>query len=92
MCSQLEEDTILLRAIVKAALQAFSQTGLLEDMLDEYTAEFVRSGASELHVIAAIIGGIAAQESIKLITSQFLPLNGSLIYNGIACTSTVLDL
>ena len=32
-----------------------------------------RLGASELHVIASVMGGMAAQEAIKLLTGQFVP-------------------
>jgi hypothetical protein len=32
------------------------------------------------------------QEAIKLITRQFVPFGGSLIYNGMASTTSVLDL
>jgi amyloid beta precursor protein binding protein 1 len=43
-----------------------------------------RYGASELHAIAAFVGGVAAQEAVKLITHQYLPLNNTFVYNGIA--------
>lgn len=49
-------------------------------------------GAAELHVVAAVMGGMAAQEAIKLLTRQFVPFSGTLIYNAIASTTTVLDL
>lgn len=57
---------------------------------DDYAGEMVRYGASEMHLVAAIMGGMAAQEAIKLITKQFVPLKGSLIYNGMTGTSLVL--
>lgn len=41
-----------------------------------------RYGNAEIHVIAAFIGGIVAQEAIKLITHQYLPLNNMLIFDG----------
>ena len=59
---------------------------------DDYVGEMVRFGASELHTVAAILGGIAAQEAIKLLTAQFVPLKGTLIFNAMACTSLVLEL
>ncbi|PNH10809.1 NEDD8-activating enzyme E1 regulatory subunit [Tetrabaena socialis] len=48
-------------------------------------------GPTELHVVAAFMGGVAAQEAIKLVTRQFVPLAGPLIYNGMAATTCVLD-
>lgn len=51
-----------------------------------------RLGAAELHVVASVMGGMAAQESIKLITRQFVPFSGSLIYNAVAQTISALEL
>jgi amyloid beta precursor protein binding protein 1 len=59
---------------------------------DELISEMCRYGGSQLHNIAAIIGGIAAQEVIKLLTRQKAPLKNTLVFNGIACGSSVLDL
>ncbi|KAJ2389695.1 hypothetical protein H4S02_002233 [Coemansia sp. RSA 2611] len=39
-------------------------------------AEFVRSGCMELHNVSAIVGGVVAQETIKLITHQYVPHDG----------------
>ena len=47
---------------------------------------------AELHVVAAFMGGVAAQEAIKLVTRQFVPLAGSLVYNAMSATTTVLEL
>ena len=43
-----------------------------------------RYGAGELHATAALIGGIVAQEAVKLITHQYTPLNNTYVWNGIA--------
>jgi amyloid beta precursor protein binding protein 1 len=42
--------------------------------------------------MAGIMGGIAAQEIIKLITTQYLPLKNTLLFNGIASSSSVFEL
>ena len=55
---------------------------------DDYIIEFCRYGGGEIHAVSAFIGGVAAQEVIKLITHQFVPLNNTLIYN--ATTSTTV--
>ncbi|CAK5033528.1 unnamed protein product [Meloidogyne enterolobii] len=49
---------------------------------DQIIVEICRFGASELHVISAIIGGVAAQEAIKICTNQYIPVDNSLIYDG----------
>eukprot|EP01105_Mastigella_eilhardi_P013980 TRINITY_DN3183_c1_g1_i1.p1 TRINITY_DN3183_c1_g1~~TRINITY_DN3183_c1_g1_i1.p1 ORF type:complete len:405 (+),score=120.32 TRINITY_DN3183_c1_g1_i1:608-1822(+) len=52
--------------------------------------ELCRYGGAELHTTAAAIGGIAAQEVVKLVTHHFVPLVGTLVYDGIHCTTTTL--
>ncbi len=45
-----------------------------------------RYGGAELHTVAAYVGGVVAQEIIKLITSQYVPIANTLIFNGVTCT------
>lgn len=49
----------------------------------DHATEMTRSCEVELHNIAALMGGVASQEIIKIITHQFLPLNHTYIFNGI---------
>jgi amyloid beta precursor protein binding protein 1 len=58
----------------------------------EILEELCRYGASELHSIAAFIGGCCAQEAIKLITHQYIPIDNTLIYNGIQQSINVFKL
>jgi len=57
-----------------------------------HAQEIVRYGGIELHNISALIGGIAAQEAVKVITHQFVPLNNTYVYNGIACCGATYSL
>ncbi|CAI8616155.1 unnamed protein product [Vicia faba] len=59
---------------------------LAEDLINE----MCRFGAAELHAVAALVGGIASQEAIKLITRQFVPISGTYIFNGIDHKSQLL--
>ncbi len=53
---------------------------------------FCRYGASEPHAIAALMGGIAAQEAIKLITRQYVPLDNTFIFDGHTQTASTFRL
>ncbi|KAI1717685.1 NEDD8-activating enzyme E1 regulatory subunit [Ditylenchus destructor] len=44
--------------------------------------EICRYGAAEPHVICAIVGGTLAQEIIKLVTHQYLPVDNAFIFDG----------
>ena len=59
---------------------------------DDLVSEMCRFGAAELHCVAAVMGGIASQEAIKLITKQFVPLPATLVYNAMASTTSLLIL
>lgn len=54
--------------------------------------EFCRAAGAPMHTVAAIMGGIAAQEGLKVLLQQFVPLDGILVYNGIHAASAVLPL
>lgn len=49
-------------------------------------------GGAEIHTIASYMGGVAAQETIKIITRQYVPINNTYLYNGASQTSTILQL
>lgn len=50
----------------------------------DHALEMTRSCEVELHNIAALMGGVAAQEAVKLITHQFEPINHTYLFNGIS--------
>ncbi|VEL13880.1 unnamed protein product [Protopolystoma xenopodis] len=54
--------------------------------------EVCRFGGAELHSVAALLGGLAAQEVIKLVTHQFVPITRPLIYNAITSETYLLEL
>ncbi|KMZ59317.1 putative NEDD8-activating enzyme E1 regulatory subunit [Zostera marina] len=87
---EMDEDVSRLKAVAVNILNEVGCNGssLSEDML----SEMCRFGGAELHVVGAIIGGIASQEAIKLITQQFVPLQGTYIFNGIDHKSQLLEL
>ncbi|XP_048532423.1 NEDD8-activating enzyme E1 regulatory subunit AXR1-like isoform X3 [Triticum urartu] len=76
-----------------AAVSVLSDMGLKGASLSEdLVTEVCRFAGAEIHPVAAFIGGVASQEVIKLVTKQFVPLNGTFIFNGIDLKSQVLAL
>lgn len=51
--------------------------------------ELTRYGNAEIHNVASIVGGVASQEVVKIITGQYVPLNHTYIYNGISSVGAV---
>jgi len=52
--------------------------------------ELVRCGGTEIHNVAAWMGGVGAQITLKLLIQQYIPMNNTLIYNSITSTASVL--
>ncbi len=86
--NELEEDVALLKGLAGSILLEAGITGV--GVCDDLVGEIVRCGGGELQVIGAIVGAMASQEAIKLLTGQFVPLGGTLIYNAMQCSTTIL--
>ncbi|KAL2885670.1 Nedd8-activating enzyme E1 regulatory subunit [Ceratocystis lukuohia] len=54
--------------------------------------EVARAGGSELHNISAAVGGMIAQEMIKVITRQYIPINNTCIFDGITSRCQVINI
>lgn len=55
-------------------------------------AELGRAHGAELHNISALTGGIVAQEVIKVITKQYVPIDNACVFDGIASKAAVFKL
>jgi len=71
-CREMDEDISRLKTTVVGLLSDFGCNGatVTEDLINE----MCRFGASELHAVAAFIGGIASQEVIKVYIYIYLSL------------------
>ena len=85
-----ESDFGTLRAIAQQLLGEYESKAT--EVLDDPAQEFCRWAGAELHNPSAVLGGIASQEAIKLLTSQFVPVCNTVIVNGIDCSSSAYEL
>ena len=51
--------------------------------------QVVSSHNAEMHPVASVMGGVASQEAVKLITHQYVPLHHTFVYNGHASIAAV---
>ncbi|KAG4434902.1 hypothetical protein IFR05_009600 [Cadophora sp. M221] len=58
--------------------------------LVQITEEVARAKGAELHNISALTGGMVAQEVIKIITKQYIPIDNLCIFDGISSRAQVL--
>ncbi|EFX03050.1 ubiquitin-like activating enzyme [Grosmannia clavigera kw1407] len=54
--------------------------------------ELARAKGGELHNISALTGGMVAQEIIKIITRQYIPIDNTCIFDGISSRCQILRL
>lgn len=59
---------------------------------DEHITEMCRYGGAEFHSVSAYLGGVAAQEVIKLITYQYVPFSNVYLYNATNSSSMTFKL
>jgi NEDD8-activating enzyme E1 regulatory subunit len=62
------------------------------EALNNMFAEIERVGGRELHNISSLTGGMVAQEAIKIITRQYVPVDNTCIFDGIRGSTLVLKL
>eukprot|EP00397_Hematodinium_sp_SG-2012_P027219 GEMP01028585.1.p2 GENE.GEMP01028585.1~~GEMP01028585.1.p2 ORF type:complete len:257 (+),score=49.96 GEMP01028585.1:865-1635(+) len=81
-----EGDIQALRSIGEELRKPYGE----RDGLDAVLQEFARYGGCEQHATSSFIGGVAAQEAVKLITHIFVPNNHTVLYNGLFGKTSVL--
>jgi len=86
---QIEGDLPVLKKITEDMLR---EIHVATDLDERFLGEIIRFGNSELHPIASLIGGVASQEVIKLVTHQYVPLNNTFIFNGLNSSSRTYQL
>ncbi|KAH8678621.1 hypothetical protein BGZ60DRAFT_370988 [Tricladium varicosporioides] len=52
--------------------------------------EVARASGGELHNISSLTGGMVAQEVIKIITKQYIPIDNTCIFDGVASRTQIL--
>lgn len=55
-------------------------------------AELERAAGAELHSISALTGGMVAQEAIKVLTKQYIPVDNACVFDGIVSRAAVFHL
>lgn len=64
----------------------------MEDIKREYIHEFCRNSNTQIPHLVSIIGSMASQEIIKMITYKFKTVNNTIIYDGIHNTISTFTL
>ena len=55
----------------------------IKEGIEKVCIELTRAGGGELHNIASVTGGMVAQEVIKAITKQYVPVDNTCLFDGV---------
>ncbi|KAI3639224.1 hypothetical protein MIR68_002754 [Amoeboaphelidium protococcarum] len=67
---------------LQSITQELLQQRVLTNQLLKTLYEFARAGNAQVHSTCAYIGGLASQECLKIMTKQYIPVNNTIIYDG----------
>jgi amyloid beta precursor protein binding protein 1 len=68
---------------------ALEDQELLQSHATNICHELTRYANAEIHTVASVVGGVASQEGVKIITGQYIPLDNTYIFNGIVAVGGV---
>ncbi|CDK26768.1 unnamed protein product [Kuraishia capsulata CBS 1993] len=75
---------------VKSSCERYTIT-LSDETLESVSEEVIRTYGSETANIASFMGGIAAQEVLKQLTNQYVPLDNCLVFDGIRSVTSSFE-
>lgn len=86
----LSSDASSLTEVANTIVDSYKAEGVSVD--PKMLEEVVRYGGCELHTTSSVLGGVASQEAVKLLTKQYAPLNNTFIYDGLHGKSQTIEL
>ncbi|SAM64750.1 related to auxin-resistance protein [Ustilago bromivora] len=78
-----EEELLALAKKIATDKFSIAEDGDGWEKIEQSVQELIRSGDASLPPTTALLGGVVAQEAIKLITKQYIPADNTVIYDGI---------
>jgi amyloid beta precursor protein binding protein 1 len=62
---------------------------LSHPLISPHLSEIARAAGGELHNVSSITGGMVAQEAIKVITRQYVPVDNTCVFDGVRAKAWV---
>jgi amyloid beta precursor protein binding protein 1 len=78
--------------LVKIEEKIYADCGITSKVETACPQEIVRQGGTELHNVAAFLGGVASQEGLKTLLGQYVPINHTFLFNAIHGSASTLTL
>lgn len=64
----------------------------ITDRMTAVISELVRANGAQLHNISALTGGMVAQEAIKVLTKQYVPVDNVCVFDGVGSKTGVFKI
>ena len=77
---------------ILAAIEAVVPGAAERRSIRDAAEELYRSGGGELHNTSAATGGMVAQEIIKIVTKQYVPIDNTCVFDAIGSRCQVFRL
>lgn len=71
---------------------SFSEDEEKQEAVEKSKEEVKRAQGGEMHNISSVTGGMVAQEAIKLLTRQYVPVDGVCVFDGIRSKAQVFKI
>ncbi|EPY51513.1 NEDD8 activating enzyme [Schizosaccharomyces cryophilus OY26] len=81
--SSLEKESPVVKSLVDTLFEKYSLKQEYKKKVLKCIDELSRASDYEVHPVSSLVGGIAAQEAIKILTKHYLPLNHTCIFDGV---------
>ncbi|EPX73861.1 NEDD8 activating enzyme [Schizosaccharomyces octosporus yFS286] len=81
--ASLEKESPIVKCELNNLFEKYSLKEKYKEKVLECIEELSRASGLEIHPVSSLIGGIAAQEAIKILTKHYLPINHTCIFDGV---------
>ncbi|WBW75166.1 NEDD8 activating enzyme E1-type Uba5 [Schizosaccharomyces osmophilus] len=81
--ASLEKESPIVNSELDNLFEKYSLKQEYKEKVLECIEELSRASGYEVHPVSSLVGGIAAQEAIKILTKHYLPVNHTCIFNGV---------
>lgn len=80
------------KAEIISSIERILPRVLISPSVDNAATEVARASGGELHNISSLTGGMVAQEIIKIITKQYIPIDNLCVFDGITSKTQVFQI
>ena len=82
--TNVEIEGLIVDVLTSYGLTLSSGTLFSNETVSSVASEITRYEGAENHCVGSVVGGVAGQEGVKVITGIYTPIDNTYVFNGIA--------